>query len=70
MKNKKMIWYLETERKIDEWQFCFRNQRSPIDTISKITTKDLKKIQKIRENDCPFFNIEKSCDMINCQKIL
>ena len=41
MTNKRLFWYLERERKINDRQFGFRKQRSTIDAISKITTKIL-----------------------------
>ena len=36
MTNKKLVWYLVKEDKINERQFGFRKQRSTIDAISKI----------------------------------
>ena len=41
MTNKKLVWYLEKEKKIDNRQFGFRKQRITIDAISKIVTKTL-----------------------------
>ena len=36
--NKRLVWYLEKEKKIDDRLFGFRKQRSTIDAISKIIT--------------------------------
>ena len=33
MTNKRLVWYLEKEKKIDERQFGFRKKRSTIHTI-------------------------------------
>ena len=44
MKNKRLVWYLEKEKKIDERQVGFRKQRNTVDAISIIT-----KIQEGRE---------------------
>ena len=36
MTNKRLVWYLEKEKKIDDRQFGFTKQRNTIDAISKI----------------------------------
>ena len=41
MTNKRLVWYLEREKKIDDRQFVFRKQRSTVDAVSKITTEIL-----------------------------
>ena len=52
MINKKLVWYLEKENKIDDRQFGFRKQRSTINAISKTTTKILDRytIQLLQED--------------------
>ena len=45
MTKKRLIWYLEKEKKIDERQFSFRKQKK-IDAISKITTKILERFRR------------------------
>ena len=39
--SKRLVWYMEKEKKINGRHFDFRKQRSTIDPISKITTKIL-----------------------------
>ena len=36
MTNKRLVWYLEKEKKIDDRQLDFRKQKSTKDAISKI----------------------------------
>ena len=60
MVNKKQVWYLEKEKKVDERQFGFRKQRSTIDAISKITTKILNGFRIKQRTSAIFFDIEKA----------
>ena len=55
MKNKRMIWYMEKAKKINDRQFSFRKQRNTIDTLSKITTRRRKKKTAVT-----LFDIEKT----------
>ena len=71
MTNRRLVWYLEKEKEIDERQFGFRKQRSAIDAISKITTKILNGFKrKERERAVIFFNIEKAHDKVNRENTL
>ena len=60
MKNKRLVWYLEKEKKIDDRQFGFRKQTSMIDAISKIKTKILEGFRRKEKTAAIFFNIEKA----------
>ena len=55
MTNKRLVWYLERERKIVDRQFGFRKQRSTIDAISKILDGNRRK----KKTAAIFFDIEK-----------
>ena len=63
MTNKRLVWYLERERKIDDRQYSFRKQ-STSDTISKITTKTLDGFRRKEKTAAIFFNIEKAYDKV------
>ena len=65
MINKRLVWYLEKENKIDTRQFGFRKQRNTIDAISKITTKILEGFRRREKTAAIFFDIEKAYDKIN-----
>ena len=56
MINKRLIWYLEKEKEINDRQFDFRKQRSKIDAISKITTKILDVFRRKEKTVAIFFN--------------
>ena len=45
MINKRLVWYLEKEKKIDDRQFSFRKQKITLNGISKIPW-----IQEKKEN--------------------
>ena len=70
MVNKRLVWYLEKEGRIDERQFGFRKQRSTIDAISKITTKIINGFRDKQGTSAIFFDIEKAYDKINREKTL
>ena len=71
MKNKRLVWYLEKEKKIYDRQFGFRKQRSTIDAISKITTKILDGFRRRKEKTAViFFDIKKTYDKVNRHKTL
>ena len=54
MTNKRLAWYLEMEKKIDNRQLGFRKQRSTIDTI-KNNNKNSQRIQEEGENSSDLF---------------
>ena len=70
MTNKRLVWYLKKEKKIDERQFGFRKQRSTKDAISKITTKILDGFRRKEKTATIFFNIENTYDKVNREKTL
>ena len=70
MTNKRIFWYLEKEKKIDDRQLGFRKQSSTIDTISKITTIILDGFKKKEKIAAIFFDIKKAYDKVNREKIL
>ena len=59
MTNKRLIWYLKKEKKIDDRQFGFRKQRSTIDTISKIK-KNSRRFQEKGESSSNFLLYQES----------
>ena len=59
MTNKRLVWYQEKEKKIDERQFGFRKQRSTIDAISKITKKIIYGFRRKKKTAAIFFDIDK-----------
>ena len=65
MKNKRLVWYLEKEKKIDDRQFGSRKQRKTIDPISKILNEFRRK-----ERTAAIFDIEKAYEKVNRDKIL
>ena len=69
MTNKRLVWYLEKEKKIDDRQFNFRKQRNTIDAISKIT-KILDKFRRKGITASIFFKIEKVYDKVIREKTL
>ena len=69
LKNKRLVCYLEKEKKIDDRQFGFRKQRCTIDVISKITTKILNEVRR-KVKIVIFFNIKKVYDKVNRDKTL
>ena len=69
MMNKRLVWYLEKEKKIDDRQFGFRKQRSTIDTISKITIIILDRFKK-KKTAAIFFGIEKVYNKVKSDKTL
>ena len=66
MKNKRLVWYMEKEKKIDDRDFDFRKQRSTINAILKIPDGFREK----EKTTAIFFNIEKTYDKINKEKTL
>ena len=68
MTNKRLVWYLERKKKIDDRQFSFRKQRSTIDVISKITTKILDGFRRKEKIAAIFFDIQKAYDKFNRDK--
>ena len=70
MKNKRLVWYLEKEKKIDDRQLGFRKQRSTVNPISKITAKVLDGFRRKEETAAIFFDIEKNYDKVNRDKTL
>ena len=62
MANKRLVWYLEREKKIDDREFGFKKQRSTTDAISKIGTKFLDGITRKEKTTAIYFDIEKSYD--------
>ena len=62
MTNKRLVWYLEKEKKIDNRQFSFRKLRITIDEISKLTTKSLDGFKKKKKMTVIFFDIKKAYD--------
>ena len=67
--NKRIVWYLEKEKKIDDRQFGFRKQRSTIDAISKIT-KILNGFGRKEITAAIFFDIKKAHNKVNTEKTL
>ena len=65
MTYKRLVWYLEKEKKIDDRQFGFRKQRSTIAKISKITIKFLEKFRRKEKTAAIFFNSKKVYDKNN-----
>ena len=57
MTNKRLVWYLEKEKKIDDRLFSFRKKRNIIDAISKLTTKILDEFRR-KEKIAIFLDIE------------
>ena len=70
MTNKRLVWYQEKEKKIDERQFDFRKQRITIDKISKLTTKILDGFRRKKKTAAMFFYIKKVYDKVNKEKTL
>ena len=70
MTNKRLVWYLDKEKKIYERQFGFRKQRNTIDAISKITTKILDEFSRKEKTTAIFFDIKKTYGKVNREKIL
>ena len=70
MTNKRLVWYLEKEKKIDDRQFGFRIQRSTTDAISKLTTKILDRFRRKEKTSAIFFDIDKTYDKVNRKKTL
>ena len=68
MTNKRLFWYLGNEKKIDDYQFGFRKQRSTIIAISKMTTKILDRFRRKEKTAAIFFDIEKGYDKVNRKK--
>ena len=64
MTNKRLAWYLEKKKKINERQFGFRKHKSIIDVISKI----LDGFQKKKKTTVIYFNIKKAYNKINKYK--
>ena len=64
MTNKKLVWYLEKEKKKDNRQFGFRKQRSTTSIISKITTKIFDRFRRKEIIAAIFFDIEKAYDKV------
>ena len=64
MINKRLVWYMEKENKIDTRQFGFRKQRNTIDAISKITIKILEGFRKKEKTAAIIFDIEKTYEKI------
>ena len=58
MTNKRLVWYLEKEKKIDDRQFGFRKQ-STTDAISKLTTKILDRFRAKEKTSAIIFDIGK-----------
>ena len=63
MTNKRLIWHLEKEKKIDDREFGFRKQRSTIDAIPKITNI-LNGLRRKEKTAAIFFDIEKAYDTV------
>ena len=70
MTNKRLVWYLENEKNIDESEFSFRKQRSKIDKMSKVTTKILHGFRRKEKTAAIFFDFEKVYDKVNREKTL
>ena len=70
MTKKRLVLYLEKEKRIDDRQFSFRKQKCTIDAILKITTKILHGFRRNEKKAAIFFNIEKSYDKVKRDKIL
>ena len=68
MTNKRLIWYLEKKKKIDDRYFGFRNQRITIDATSKIITKLLDGFRRKMKTAAIFFDMEKIYDKFNREK--
>ena len=68
MTNKRLFWYLEKEKKIDDRQFGFKKQRNTINAISKITTKILDGFRRKKITPVFLFYIEKVYDNVNREK--
>ena len=60
MTNKRLVWYLEKEKKIDDRQFGLQKQRSTIDAISKLTTKIFDVFRRKERTATIFFDIDKT----------
>ena len=65
MTNKRLAWYLEKEKKIDDRQFYFRKQRITVDAISKIFLNAFRRKEKTA---AIFFNVKKAYEKINREK--
>ena len=65
MINRRLVWSLEKENKIDTRQFGFRKQRNTMDAISKITTKILEGFRRKEKTAAIFFDIEKAYNKID-----
>ena len=70
MTNKRLVWFLKNEKKIDDRQFGFRKQRSTIDVISKITIKIFYGFKRKEKTATIFFDIGKAYDKVNREKTL
>ena len=65
MINRRLLWSLEKENKIDTSQFGFRKQRNTMAAISKIITKILEGFKRKEKTAAIFFDIEKAYDKID-----
>ena len=70
MTNKRLVWYLEKKKKIDDRQVGFRKQKSIIDAISNKTTKILERFRRREITAAIFFDAEKAYDKVNRDKTL
>ena len=68
MINKRLVWYLEKERKKDDRKFGFRKQRSTIDAMLK--KKILDWFRRKEKTTAIFFYTEKTYNKINRKKLL
>ena len=68
--NKRLVWYFEREKKVDDRQFSFRKQRNTIGVISNITTKIIDIFWRKEKTEAIFFDIEIAYDKFNREKTL
>ena len=61
--DKRLVQYLEKQKKIDERQFDFRKQKSTIDAISKITTQIPDGFRRKEKTAAIFFDSKKAYEM-------
>ena len=58
MINARLIWYLESNKLITEYQSCFRSRRSPIDHLIRLET--FIRDASIKKNTSVFFDLKKA----------
>ena len=70
MVNSRLMWYLESEKKLSKCQYGFRPNRSTMDPIASLTTNILNGFAERRNTAAIFFDLEKAFDTVDRGYIL